>query len=260
MTTMETLTYTREDNVAWVRMGKPQAMTLMTVELMRDLRAALSLAAADPDIRVLVIIGEGPAFVAGAHLGFVRDATSDQFAEFNRENQSLAAEMLAFTRPIIGGVNGHALGGGLEIALACDLRVCSASARLGFPEVSVALLHSTGSSYLLPRLIGLGRAKELTLTGRLVDPVEALSIGLVTQVVASDTLEEAVTAMATSIAHHAPVAVAWAKHIFDVGARIDVASALAIEAIGNRACFDTEDRHEGAQAFFEKRPPVYHGR
>jgi len=260
MTEMETLTYSCQDHVAWVRMGKPGAMTLMTVELMRDLRTAFKLAGADADVRVLVLIGEGNAFIAGAHLGFVRDASSAEFAAFNRENQALAAEMLAFARPTIAAVNGHALGGGLEIAVACDLRVCSASARLGFPEVSVALLHSTGSSYLLPRLVGLGRAKELTLTGRLVDPTEAMTIGLVTQVVAAADLENAVSSMAASIASKAPVAVAWAKHIFDVGARVDVASALAIEGIGNRACFDTEDRREGARAFFEKRTPVYEGR
>ncbi len=260
MTDPRTISYTREEHVGWIRMGQPDAMTLMSGPLMSEIRAALQTATADPEVRVLVLIGQGRTFIAGADLRFIRDASSEEFLEFNRENQSLAAELIGFERPTIAAVNGHALGGGLEIALACDIRVCATTARLGFPEVAVALLHSTGSSYLLPRMVGLARAKELTLTGRIIDAGEAVRIGLATNAVPPDMVEQVARETALSIAEKAPVAVAWTKRIFDVGAHSDLSAALSLEAVGNRACSETEDRVEGARAFFDKRAPVYRGR
>lgn len=247
------------DTVAWIRIGSQGELTLMSVPSMAQVREAVDQALGEESARVIVIAGEGTSFVAGADLAFIRSATEAEFRAFNRENQWLAYKLITCEKPTIAAINGHALGGGLEIALACDLRVCSAQAKIGFPEVSVGLLHSTGSSYLLPRLIGLARAKYLTLTGRILSAREALSYGLVDEVAERDQLEQAVSALASTIAAKAPVAVSWTKRIFDLGASTNLETALEVEAVGNRACFATQDRIEGANAFFEKRAPEFRG-
>ena len=254
----EAVQYRVTGKIGWITMSQPGGgLTLMTTAIMASMRNVLAQAARDPAIRVIVLRSSGRSFMVGADLAFVRDASVAEFRRFARENQALASELRACPKIIVAGVNGHALGGGFELALACDVRVCAVEARLGFPEVSVGLLHSTGSSYLLSRMIGLGRAKELVLTGRQLDAAEALALGLVTSVVSRDDMDSELERIAGAIAANAPVALAWAKKIFDLGAGSDFGSALEIEEVGNVACFDTTDRVEAATAFFERRPPVF---
>jgi enoyl-CoA hydratase len=252
------LRYAVLDGAAWIRIGnEDQGLTLMTTGILALMRQAISEARQDEDVHVLVLTGVGRSFMVGADLAFVRDASVDDFRAFARENQALAAELMTCEKPIVAGINGHALGGGLEIALACDIRLCATAARLGFPEVTIGLLHSTGSSYLLSRLVGLGRAKELVLSGRQLDATEALRIGLVTSVHEANEMEEALRELAERIVASSRPALMWAKRIFDLGASSSFGSALSIEEIGNVACFDTDERVEAANAFFERRAPAF---
>ena len=253
---MSLTTYEVKDGVAWLVMGSDDRMTTMDVPIMRDLRAGIDRAWRDDDVKVVVLTGRGRAFMAGADLDFVRSASRDDFREFARENQALAAEMIACDKPIIAGINGHAVGGGLELALACDLRICAAEAKLGFPEVTIGLLHSTGSSYLLSRTVGYGRAKELTLTGRMFGASDALEYGLVTTVLPASDVPAESGRIANSMAGNARLAMGWAKKLFDAGTSGDVASALALEEIGNLACFDSDDRRKNLETYLDRLRPA----
>lgn len=236
-------------------------LNLVTRELTEQLREALAQLAAADDVRAVVVSGRGErAFCAGSHIGEF-EALRGRVAEGKLLIEKLVYRQLAdLPMPTIAAIEGDALGGGLELALCCDLRVASQRARLGMPEVRLAVLPGSGGTQRLPRLVGPARAKELILTGRIITADEAERMGLVNQVVAAGEARNAADATATEIAERGPLAVREAKRLIDAAADVDLDAGLAAELDASERIFASEDMLEGAKAFFAKRPPTYRGR
>ncbi|MGQ9510754.1 MAG: enoyl-CoA hydratase/isomerase family protein [Thermaceae bacterium] len=254
----EHLSYEVEDGVALVTLRRPEALNALNQELLLELSEVTEVIQQDPEARVVIFAGEGRAFAAGAdlkELSRVEDAFQGREAALF--GQQVFSEIAALPLPTIAAIHGYALGGGLELALACDLRVASKEARLGLPEVGLGLIPGYGGTQRLPRLIGRGRALDLIFTGRHVSAEEALQMGLVNRV-GEDALEEA-RKLARQILKNAPIALALAKESVVRGEGLDLQEALEIEAdLFGFAC-TTKDMKEGVRAFFEKRAPEFKG-
>ena len=256
--TFEHLDYAVADGVAIVTISRPEALNTLTGELLLELGLALDLAESNLEVRALILTGAGRAFVAGADIGNI-GAIDDTFAgrEFALVGQDVMNTLAALPYPTLAAINGFALGGGLELALACDLRVAAARARLGLPEVGLGLIPAYGGTQRLPRLIGAARALDLILTGRHVAAEEALQLGLVNRVV-DDALEGA-KALAAQILKNAPVALGLAKEAIFHGLDVTLPQGLEIEANLFGMVATTEDMKEGTAAFLEKRAADFKG-
>ena len=209
--------------------------------------------------RVLVITGAGDAsFVAGADIGDLnRRTVAEGLAAIN---SSLFVEIERFPRPTIAAVNGYALGGGCELALACDIRIAADGAKFGLPELGLGIIPGAGGTQRLPRIVGLGRAKHLVLTGTIIDAAAALRIGLVSDVVPAAELTERVTVLARRILRQGPLAARLAKLALNASARVDLDSGLLIETLAQGIAFGSDDKREGTSAFLEKRKPLFTGK
>ena len=236
-------------------------LNLVTRELTEQLRDALAQLAAADDVRAVVVSGRGErAFCAGSHIGEF-EALRGRVAEGKLLLEKLVYRQLAqLPMPTIAAIEGDALGGGLELALCCDLRIASARARLGMPEVRLAVLPGSGGTQRLPRVVGPARAKELILTGRIISADEAERIGLVNQVVPAGEARKTAGAVAEEIAARGPLAVREAKRLIDAAMDLDLDAGLAAELDSSERIFASEDMLEGASAFFGKRDPEYRGR
>lgn len=236
-------------------------LNLVTSEVTQQLREALKRLAAADDVRVVVVSGRGErAFCAGSHIGEF-EGLKGRVAEGKLLLEKLVYRQLAnLPMPTIAAIEGDALGGGLELALCCDIRVASERARLGMPEVRLAVLPGSGGTQRLPRVVGPARAKELILTGRILTAAEAERIGLVNQVAPAGEALAVADAMAAEIAERGPAAVREAKRLIDAALETNLDAGLAAELDASERIFDTEDMLEGANAFFGKRPPTYRGR
>jgi enoyl-CoA hydratase len=237
-------------------------LNLVTPELLEELDAALAmLEAADPgDVRAVVVSGRGDrAFSAGSHVGEFEATRGpggrDRLAFESRVSNRLAT----LPMPTIAAIEGNALGGGLELALACDIRVASERAKLGLPEVRLAVTPGAGGTQRLPRVVGVARAKELILTGRVIDAGEAERIGLVTRVVPAGTALDVAHEIGREIALRGPLAVREAKRLIDVSTETTIDDGLAAELEASVRVFATDDLLEGATAFLAKRDPEYRG-
>ena len=207
---------------------------------------------------VLILTGAGDkAFVSGADIASLRARKRQQ--AFDRVNQGLFNRIEEFPWPVIGAVNGYALGGGCEYALACDIRVASENAKFGLPEASLGIIPAGGGTQRLPRLIGLARAKDWILTGDIYDAHEAHRIGLVSKVVASDKLMETAREVARKILARAPLAVRLAKMSLNQSARMPLDAGLTFETLAQAILFESKDKYEGMTAFLEKRKPTFTG-
>ncbi len=238
-------------------------LNLITAELVRDLHAALATleAAAPGDVRAVVVTGSGErAFSAGSHVGeFEQQRGSEGRARLEVE-EGAARRLAALPMPTIAAIEGNALGGGLELALACDIRVASERAKLGLPEVRLAVIPGTGGTQRLPRVVGLAKAKELILTGRVIDAAEALRIGLVSEVVPAGESRGRAHAIGDEIALRGPLAVREAKALVDRALDMELDAGIQAEIEASVRIFATDDLLEGATAFLEKRDAVYRGR
>ena len=236
-------------------------LNLVTRELSEQLRDALGRLRVADEVRVVVVTGRGDrAFCAGSHIGEF-EGLRGRVAEGKLLLEKLVYRQLAqLPMPTIAAIEGDALGGGLELALCCDLRVASARARLGMPEVRLAVLPGSGGTQRLPRLVGPARAKELILTGRIINSDEAERIGLVNQVVPAGEARKAATALAEEIAARGPLAVREAKRLIDAALDLDLDAGLAAELDASERIFASEDMVEGSNAFLHKRDPEYRGR
>jgi enoyl-CoA hydratase/carnithine racemase len=238
-------------------------LNLVTRELLDDLEAALAtLAAADPgDVRAVVVTGSGErSFSAGSHVGeFEAQRGPAGRARFELEERVMR-QLAQLPMPTIAAIEGNALGGGLEIALCCDLRIASERAKLGMPEVRLAVTPGSGGTQRLPRIVGPARAKELILTGRVIDAEEAARIGLITEVVPAGQARVRADEVAGEIAARGPLAVREAKALIDAAWDLAIDAGMTAEIDASERVFASEDLLEGVAAFFAKRDPEYRGR
>jgi enoyl-CoA hydratase/carnithine racemase len=250
-----------KDQVALVTLNRPEVMNAFNFALLRALAAEVETLASENGVRVIVITGAGQkAFAAGADLKERLSYTPEQVKEFIYTIRNLFTRIEYLNKPVIAAVNGVALGGGTELAMACDLRVASTNATFGQTETRLAIIPGAGGTQRLPRLVGKGLAKELIFTGRRVSADEALRIGLVNRVCEPDQLLGEARRIATMICEAGPIAVEQAKYAINYGTETDLHTGLAIESNAYWVCIPTEDRIEGLAAFKEKRKPVFKGK
>lgn len=254
----EHLDYGVDDHVARITIMRPETLNALDGELLLELAMAFDLAESDVEVRALILTGEGRAFVAGADLAALARIT-DGFAgrEAALGGQDVMNSLAALPFPTIAAINGFALGGGLELALACDLRVAAPSAKLGLPEVTRGLIPGYGGTQRLQRLIGLSRATDLVLTGRMITAEEAFSFGLVNRV-ADDALAAA-TQLAQTLVRNAPIAIGLAKEALMRGVDVTLPQGLEIEADLFGLATTTADAKEGIASFFDKRDAEFTG-
>lgn len=248
-----------KDAVATLTLDRPEALNALNHEVMEELATGLD-EAVKSGARVLVVTGEGKAFVAGADVGEMRTMDPGDARAHAQAGHELIRAIEDLHIPTVAGVNGFALGGGLELALACDIRVASSKAVFGLPEVTLGVIPGFGGTQRLSRLIGLGPALDLVLTGRKIDAEEALRLGLVSQVVEPEELMGRVYETAEALARNGPVAVQLAKKVTRQGFDGSLKSGDAMEAEAFAACFGTEDQKEGMAAFLEKREAEFEGK
>jgi methylglutaconyl-CoA hydratase len=243
----------------WTILGEPRRNSL-TVALLAELVRHQERAASDRTLRAVIVTGAGEkAFCAGADLKERARMDDGAVAGFHRAIRTAFDGFEALPQPVIAAVNGVALGGGLELALACDLRVAAQGAELALPEVGLGIIPGAGGTQRLPRVIGAARAKELILTARRMGSAEALAVGLVTQVVPGPELQEAALALAQRVTRHAPISLRQAKRAIDGGLSLPLPQALDLENALYQACIPTADRREALAAFAEKRAPIFKG-
>jgi len=246
------------DGIAVITLNRPEARNAINLEVVNELHVALEALGRDGTTRVLILTGAGrTAFASGAD---IRELRERRAADALRGiNSSLFLAVERFPLPTLAAVNGYALGGGCELALACDMRIATESARFGQPEVGLGIIPAAGAAYRLPRIIGAGRARELILTGRIIDADEALSIGLVNRVVPDDRLLEEARSVALLIARKGPLALRAAKLTLQASAYGPDAGHAA-ERLAQAILFESDDKREGLTAFLEGRPPRFTGR
>ena len=247
--------------IAHIELNAPP-MNLMNDQMLEELNAALEALeqAAPGDVRAVIVSGAGDrAFSAGSDVKGFESHTGAAGRPHFTHDEEVTARLAALPMPTIAAIEANALGGGLELALACDIRVASESAKLGLPEVRLGVTPGAGGTQRLPRAIGMARAKELTLTGRIIDAHEAERIGLVSRVVPAGQAVSAATEVANEIAQRGPLAVREVKRLIDLSDELDLEAGLVAEIDASERVFNSADMLEGARAFLEKRPPTYRG-
>lgn len=250
----------RADGVGLLTIERPEALNALNETLLLELDELLTQVAHEPKIKVVVITGSGRAFVAGADIAAMHPMSPGQAEEFALLGQRIFSKLAALPQPTIAAINGFALGGGLELALACDLRVASERAKLGQPEIGLGIIPGFGATQRLPRLVGSARAKEMLFTGAPVGASEAMALGLVNRLFPPDELLDAALALAGEIAKHSAIILRHLKAAVDGGVALPLPEGLSIEAKQFAACFATYDQKEGMGAFLEKRQARFLGR
>ena len=250
---MQTVLYTQEGAVGVVTIDRPKALNALNSTVLDELRQAFE--AIDLEtVRCVVITGSGEkSFVAGADIGEMSNLTQGEAEAFGKKGNDLFRMIETFPVPVIAAVNGYALGGGCELALCCDIRICSDNAQFDQPEVGLGITPGFGGTQRLVRAVGPGRAKEMIYTARSIKADDALRVGLVNAVYPQAELMPAVMKLAGTIAKNAPIAVRACKKAINEGTQVDMDSAIVIEEKLFGSCFETEDQREGMQAFLEKR-------
>jgi enoyl-CoA hydratase len=258
----KSIIFTKEQGIARITINRPEARNALNTVVRQEIKAAIRDVEEDKEVRVAIITGAGDkAFISGADITVLKEMNSVEIGEYaSTLGQQLYTDIENLRVPVIARINGFCLGGGCELAMACDIRVASENARFGQPEINLGILPGGGGTQRLPRLVGWGRAKELIYTGRIIDAAEAERIGLVDKVVPVDSLDETVNQLAGTIASKSPLIISLIKQAINRGMYTDLAAGLSYEKANFSLCFATEDHMEGITAFLEKRKPEFKGR
>ena len=250
-----------KDNVGLIIINRPKVLNALNLETIGELENAVTHLDGEKDIKVLVITGANDkAFVSGADIAALREMTPSRADEFSEHGHRCLDTIERCSKPVIAAVAGYALGGGTELALACDIVIAADNAKFGLPEVKLGIYPGFGGTQRLPRLIGAGRARELIFTGRNIDAREAYEWGLVNHVYPADRLRDETMKLAAEIAGNGPIAVTAAKRVINEGLGQTVAEGLENERAQFSTLFSTKDCAEGLSAFLEKRRPAFKGK
>lgn len=250
--------YAKEPPLATLTINRPDVRNALNQETCREIREVINEVSSDDEVQVLVITGAGEkAFIAGADINALKDRSMAQ--TLDNEFQLILRELETLKKPVIAAINGYALGGGCEVALACDIRIAADNAKLGQPEINLGIMPGAGGTQRLARLVGPGIAKELIFTGRIIDTSEALQMGLINRSVQQEELMSTVNEMAEDMSKKSPLTLSIAKLVINSGLDADITTGLTIERLGQTAIFGSSDRKEGIEAFLEKRKPNFKG-
>lgn len=250
---MAFLDLTRSGHIATVTINRPEALNALNSTVLDELEQTIDTLERDDEVYVVILTGAGRSFVAGADIGEMRTFSSFDGKRFAARGSSIFLKLEQMSKPVIAAINGFALGGGCELAMACDIRIASDKARFGQPEVGLGITPGFGGTQRLPRIVGISKAMELILTARTIRADEALSIGLVDQVCPAEELMDRATALAELICANGQIAVRQSKRCIRMGMQTDITTGAAFESEAFGVCCGTEDKNEGMSAFLEKR-------
>ncbi|MBW1971711.1 MAG: enoyl-CoA hydratase/isomerase family protein [Deltaproteobacteria bacterium] len=257
----ENLIIEKKGNVAILTINRPKALNALNTLTLKEMQKAIFMLGDDPDVAVIILTGAGEkAFVAGADISEMKDFDVNQAISFSMEGHRTMDAFSHIEKVVIAAVNGYALGGGCEIALACDFIYASQNARFGLPEVTLGIFPGFGGTQRLPRLIGKGKAKELIFTGEMITAQQALELGIVNKIFPSENLMEESLKTASKIASNGQVGIRMAKRVIDAGFDVSLSEGSFFESKAWGLVFGTYDQKEGMNAFLEKRKPVYKGK
>src|SRR5271170_5171898 len=260
-TGFENITYEVRGSIGYITLNRPKVMNALNRRTVEELNAAFDAAKKDASVKGIILTGTGDkAFIAGADIAELSAIDGDKAGQFSEKGQEVLSFIETLGKPAIAAVNGFALGGGCETAMACTIRIASEHAKFGQPEVKLGLIPGGGGTQRLPRLVGKGRALQLILTGETISAQEAYRIGLVNEVVPAANLIARAEAILKQIAANAPIAVKFSLEAANKGLETSQAEGFALEASYFGICAATEDKKEGTSAFLEKRAPQFHGR
>jgi len=253
--------FEKKSSIAYVTVNRPKVLNALNMTTMEELRGAFHDIKNDPAVRVVIFTGAGEkAFIAGADIAELAKHDAVAGKEYTHKGQSVLNLIENLGKPVIACINGFALGGGCEIAMACTMRLASDNAKLGQPEVKLGLIPGYGGTQRLPRLVGKGIAMQLVLTGEMITAQEAHRIGLVNEVVPAGELIARAEAIAAKIVANAPLAIQYSMEAVNRGLDLPLADGLFLEATLFGVCCSTEDKNEGTKAFLEKRPAQFKGK
>ncbi|MDO5096174.1 MAG: enoyl-CoA hydratase-related protein [Peptostreptococcaceae bacterium] len=247
----------KSQGVLTITLDNPKTLNSLDDGMLFQLGEAIDKAENDDEVRVVIITGSGKSFVAGADIKAMSEMDAAQGKKFGEKGAGLFRRIEKLSKPVIAAINGFALGGGCELAMACDIRIASNKAKFGQPEVCLGITPGFSGTQRLARIVGIGKAKELIFSGNIIDAQEAYRIGLVEQLAEPDELLNVATELANKIASNAKTAVRYAKEAINRGLQTDIDTGIDIEVALFALCFATEDQKEGMKAFLEKRNPKF---
>jgi enoyl-CoA hydratase/carnithine racemase len=257
----ENIVYQKKGPIAYVTLNRPRVMNALNKATINELRSAFEDARDDSAVRGVILTGSGEkAFAAGADIAEIANNTAVEAEEATRRGQALTDIIENLGKPVIAAVNGFALGGGCELAMACTIRIAAETAKFGQPEVKLGVMPGYGGTQRMPRLVGRGRALKLILSGDIIDAAESYRIGLVDELVLAAQVTERAEAVLNKIITNAPLSVKYALEAVNKGLETSVAEGLLIEASLFAVCASTDDKKEGTSAFLEKRAPKFQGK
>jgi len=261
ITSLETLRVNFEKNVAKIILNRPDRMNAINSKMLEEIRGLMETIERLNEVKVVIITSKEKYFCAGADIVELSPIETIQDAfKFSRKIQLAFNSVADLPKPVIAAINGMALGGGCELALACDLRIASEDATFGLPEINIGVLPGAGGTQRLPRLLGVTKAKEMLFTGRKITAKEACNMGMINKVVALDKLQQEAEIWAQELAEKPPLALREAKHLVNTGIEHNLSSALKMEAYSIAGLFTSEDKNEGMKAFLGKRKAVFKGK